>query len=144
MNLDLYFETDPWSHAIEMVHSGELGRIATFGVQAACVPGALEETLEQWLNRLNELFGQPKTCDKLAGERAASLLLRYDGHVIGRVFIDQSADEPFSNFELAGTDALLIWKPDVCAFSTVSTPGKQRSLYQHPYPVSLSKEVHHD
>ena len=141
MNLDLYFETDPWSHAVEMSQKGKLGQIAAFGVQVACAPGALEETLEQWQNRLKELFGQPKTCDKIAGGRAVSLLLRYDGPVIGRVFIDQNADEPFSNFEIVGADALLIWKPNVCALSTVTTPGKQFTLYQHPYPVSLAKEV---
>lgn len=141
MDFSLYFENDPWSHAVEMIDNGELGQIVTFGVQAACVPGALEETLKQWLNRLNELFGQPKSCDKLASELAVSLLLRYDGPVIGRVFIDQNADEPFSNFELVGDKALVIWKPDVCALSTVITSGKQHTMYQHPYAPSLLKEV---
>ena len=141
MNLDLYFETDPWSHAVEIVQKGGLGKIAAFGIQAACTPGAFEETFEQWQNRLKELFGEPEVCNKIAAERAISMLLRYDGPVIGRVFIDQSADEPFYNFEIVGTDALLIWKPDVCALSTVTTPGKQFTLYQHPYPTSLSKEV---
>ena len=123
-----------------MINNGELGQIAAFGVQAACASDALEEKLEQWLNRLNRLFGQPQTCDKLAGERAVSLLLRYDGPVIGRVFIDRNADAPFSNFEIVGGKALLIWKPEVCALSKVTTPDKTVTLYQHPYPVALAME----
>ena len=87
------------------------------------------------------MFGEPASCDKLVCDNAVSLLLRYTGPVVGRVFIDKNADEPFSNFELAGTDALLIWKPDVCALSTVTVSGKQHSLFQHSYPAALGQEV---
>lgn len=140
MDWKLYFETEPWSYAVGMINNGDLGSVSTFGIQAACAADALDQTLEQWQTRLNQLFGQPVVCDKLAGEHAVSLLLRYDGPVVGRVFIDRNADAPFCNFEIVGAKALLLWKPEVCALSKVTTPDKTVMLYQHPCLESLAKE----
>ena len=139
MNADSYFETDPWLYAAEAVQKDSLGRIVAFAVQSSCRSGEMEHALREWRLRIEELFGPHKTCDKLQSEHAISLLLRYDGPVIGRVFIDQSSDDPFCNFEIVGTDALLIWKPDVCALSTLRTANRQQTVYQHAYPTVLGK-----
>ena len=141
MNAESYFECEPWQYVTDMVHKGELGRVAAFAVQVSCNTGEMRTELQQWQERIHELFGSAAICDKLESEQAVSLLLRYNDSMIGRVFIDQSSDDPFCNVEIVGTDSLLIWKPTACALSSLRTTDKQHAMYQHPYATDLVRKV---
>ena len=74
MNIDSYFETDPWLYAAEAVQKGDIGRVVAFAVQSGCRTGEMEDTLREWRSRIEKLFGPHETCDKLQSEQAVSLL----------------------------------------------------------------------
>ena len=139
MNPDSYFENDPWSYAVENICSTSLGRIVTIAVQVTCVGDNLSDMVREWRSRLDKLLGQPAVCDILCGKSAVSILLQYKGSVIVRIFIDKSIGAPVCNFEIVGTKALLVWKPDIHALSNILTLDKQKTLYEHPYANALGK-----
>jgi hypothetical protein len=141
MNADSYFENDPWSYTVEKLQEGLLGQAAGICIQATCRPGKFQETLQLWQTRLTTLFGRPENSHRLDTEGVTSLLLRFPGPVIARIFLDEGTSEEVSNFEVAGTCALLVWKPSACVLSTVRTKDKTTILYEHPYGTTLAKEV---
>jgi|WetSurMetagenome_2_1015567.scaffolds.fasta_scaffold989298_2 hypothetical protein len=141
MNADSYFENDPWSYTVEKLREGLLGQAAGVCIQATCRPGKIQETLRLWQTRLTALFGPPENSHQLQVEGVISILLRFPGPVIARIFLDEGTSQEVSNFEIAGTRALLVWKPSGCALSTMQTKDKTTTLYEHPFPTALGREV---
>ncbi len=141
MNANSYFENDPWSYSVEKLREGLLGRAAGVCIQATCRQGKLQETLQFWQTRLTSLFGRPENSHQIQAEGVTSIVLRFPGPVLARIFLDEGISEEVSNFEIAGTRALLVWKPSVCALSTLKTESKTTTLYEHPYATALAKEV---
>jgi hypothetical protein len=141
MNSQSYFEIDPWTYAVSKIRDGLVGIVKAAAVQVVCPPGSLESTTAEWQVKLNDLLGQPAHHDEFRNSKAISTILQYDGHAIVRLFVDEGIGEPVSNFEIVGTDGLLVWKPDVCALSVVRTSTGQKASYEHPYADLLEKEV---
>ena len=69
------------------------------------------------------------------------MVLRYDGPVIARVFVDRAAGEPFTNFEIAGTEGLLVFRPSSAVLSDVRTETGRSCTYEHPVAASLTREA---
>lgn len=140
MDKNAYFETDPWSNAVETVEKGLLGNIVAVSIKVVCESGKISGAVNDWQSKLDTLLGQPANRDVLQNQNAVSILLKYQNGVIARVFIDDSYGETTTDFEIVGTGSLLIWKPDVHALSILSSSNGQEAIYEHPFPDSLKKE----
>lgn len=141
MNPNSYFEDDPWTHIVAEVRGGSVGRVVAVEVQAICMPDQLDQTLQGWRSHLELLLGPPVDSELLRNEQARSLLLRYEGPVLGRVFIDGCGGPSLSNVEIVGTDGLLVWKPDVRPLAfIISSAGAELSA-EHAYAVALQEDT---
>jgi hypothetical protein len=141
MNASAYFETDPWTETVQIVRRGSLGPLAAIAVQVTCPPGALDTVVEAWERRWESLLGAPIGMDKQHAEGVVSLLARYSGNIIVRLFADEGTDGPVSNFEIVGTEGLLIWKPDVHPLARLRLSGRDEIAFAHPYAASLAQEA---
>ena len=141
MNPEAFIENEPWSYAVQRVKDGGLGRVAALSVQAIEKKKTPAEQLDQWRTRLDELFGPACDCDIQRTGSAWSAILRYDGPVLVRLFLEQSAGGNVLNFEIVGSKSLLIWKEDVHPLSNIQTSDGVELLYEHPYPVALGQEA---
>jgi hypothetical protein len=141
MDASAYFETDPWTEIEKTVRSGALGHIAAIAVQVTCPPGTLDTVVQEWQQRLDTLLGAPTATDVRHVEGASSLLARYRGNIIVRLFADEGADGPVSSFEIVGTEGLLIWKPDVHPLARLRLAGRDEIAFAHPYAASLAQEA---
>ena len=107
MDPDSCFESAPWEFAAGRIRDGQLGRVVAASVQETCTTGELAAAAGQWEDRFRLLFGEPVSCDRLESENAMSVLLRYEGARIVRLFFDREAREHVCNFEIVGTAGLL-------------------------------------
>ena len=139
MNANSYFEDDPWVRLAGEVHGGSVGRVVAVAVQAICMPDRLDHTLQAWRARLESLLGPPADSDLLRNGEALSLLLRYEGAVIGRIFVDGGAGSPLSNVEIVGTEGLLIWKPDVHPLAFITSGAGVELSVEHAYAAALQE-----
>ena len=139
MNPKSLFADDPWFHALQEVKDGEIGSVKAVSVLAHCAPGQLAQSAGEWQSRLDAAFGQPVNRDVLRHGHALSELVRYEGPIIGRLFIDEATIEPNSNFELVGTDGLLLWKPDVHPLSILVVHNRIEIHSGDVYPVRLEE-----
>jgi hypothetical protein len=139
VNPNSYFENDPWSQMIEGVSSGSVGRVVALAVQAICAPGQMDRTFQDWQTRLAALLGPPLNSDLLRNGPALSVLQRYDGPVIVRLFIDEGPAAPMSNIEIVGSEGLLVWKPDVHPLSVVTSSTGTELMAEHAYAVELKE-----
>ena len=139
MKAELFFQTDPWAEAKRLADAGEFGRIASIGISEICADADLETAKQRWLDRLQELLGKPVSSDTVSCPQALSVLLRYDGPAVVRIFLDRSEGGPVSTFEIVGTDSLVVYKPDLGALSIINTDGATTRVLQHEYSDSLSR-----
>jgi hypothetical protein len=139
VNPDSYFENDPWAHLLKEVKRDAVGKVVAVNIQAGCLAGNLDRTVQEWQTRLDSLLGQPERHDVLRNGPAVSLLLRYSGPVIGRVFVDERADSPFANVEIVGAEGLLVWKPDVHALSVITSAKGIELAVEQAYAVELTE-----
>lgn len=139
MNSNSYFEDDPWSRLVGEVRGGSVGRVVAVAVQAIGMPDQLDQTLQAWRARLESLLGPPADSDLLRNEQALSLLLRYEGPVIGRIFVDGSTGSPLSNVEIVGTEGLLVWKPDVHPLAFITSGAGVELSVEHAYAAALQE-----
>jgi hypothetical protein len=126
MSLDAFFGNDPWSNAVELVRKGTIGSTRAAAVQAVCPKGAAEKAAQEWRSKMDAVFGTPVESDTITGGSAVSVLLKYDGPVIVRLFVDEGPGQPVANFELVGTGGLLVWKPERYPLSVFYTHGGAR------------------
>ncbi len=139
MNSNSYFEDDPWTHIVAEVRGGSVGRVVAVAVQAICMPDQLDQTLQAWRSRLEPLLGPPGDSDLLRNEQARSLLLHYEGPVIGRIFVDCCFGPPLSNVEIVGTEGLLVWKPDVHPLAFITSGAGVELSVEHAYVTALQE-----
>jgi len=141
VNPNSCFEDDPWTRLVAEVRGGSVGRVVAVAVQAICLPDQLDQTLQAWQSRLEPLLGPPLDSDLLRNEQARSLLLRYEGPVLGRVFIDGCGGPSLSNVEIVGADGLMVWKPDVHPLAFVTSRAGAELSYEHAYAVALQEDT---
>ncbi len=139
MKRDSHFGNEPWARMVEEVRGGAIGRVAAVAVQAVCLPGQIAQVLGEWRSRLDALLGPPIRSDLVRNGLALSLLLRYEGPVIGRIFVDESAGAPAANVEIVGEEGLLVWKPDVRALSIITSAGGTEVSAGHAYATGLAE-----
>lgn len=139
MNPNSYFENDPWSQMIQDVRSGSVGKVVALAVQAICAPGHADRASQEWQARLTALLGPPQDNDLLRNGPALSVLQRYKGPVIVRLFIDEGPGGPLSNIEIVGSEGLLVWKPDVHPLSVVTSSTGVDLMAEHAYAAELKE-----
>jgi hypothetical protein len=141
MNPESCFETDPWSYAAGLVKAGSLGAIKALAVQATVEKGLRVSAIERWQACLIDLLGTPEQSDVLETESATSILLRFPGSAIVRLFFDEGPGEPVCTFELVADLGLLVWRPDIHRLSWMQTPERSEAVHEHPYATALGKVV---
>ena len=123
-----------------MVKGGELGRIVTASIQEYGVAGPLESKKQVWIERWEALLGKVEEVSENSVESAVSVLIAFENGAIVRLFIDTLDEEPVTNFEIVGTERLLIWKPDVRALSVTRTERTCDHSYAHLFAADLRTE----
>ena len=141
MNPTFYIATDPWSEAVALAKKGELGRIVAGSVQEYCISEPVADRKASWIERWEEVLGSHRFIHALEVGDAASVLLTFTDDAIVRIFIDSTPGDPVVNFEMVGTERLLIWKPDVRALSITQSASECHHTYSHDYAVDLERRV---
>ena len=138
MNAAAYFETDPWEQLMSLSGKGRLGRVVCIAVQMVCSPGAIVEAEELWRERVGGILGKLLRSDAIRTKTATSLIARYHGNALFRLFIDEGKGVRVTDFEVVGTEALLVWKPDVRTLSRISTENGDIHVFDHASADSMS------
>ena len=140
MDPNSYFETDPWTFAVERIGEKDLGELRAISIQVEGAGDSLAQVAGQWLSRLESLCPSPIRQDVQQNDRTMSILLEYSGPLLARIFIDAGPGPSVTSFECVGTRGLMIWKPDVHRLSVLYTDGKSRITVEHPYAASLQRK----
>ena len=111
MNGKRYFEQNPWMRACSCIESQELGGILQISVHSVCNGGGIHERLHEWEKRVEQLVGKKIRGDTLSAGIALSFVGVFGDNVIVRIFVDESAEGYFENFEIVTAKSLIIWKP---------------------------------
>ena len=140
MNPESFFETTPWQYAHDRITNGDLGSIIAVGVQEILPVNSIDTRIEFWKAQFCSLFDGEEAVHKLENRQTISMLMRYPGPVLIRLFLEQQDHQPVSNFEVVGTKALLVWKQDGFNLATVNTAGETEISFGHPYAVTLGQQ----
>lgn len=134
----VYFESDPWDKAIELVSAENLGEIVEIQVQAVCRPGSLETVVSRWTSRIETVVGPLASRDVLHKPGVYSAIGK-TARAIVRIFIDESGDAETDNFELALTEGLLIWNHAVHPLSLIYEGGQAGVILSDAGPAALGE-----
>lgn len=111
MKAEWYFECAPWDKVCAEIRATE-GVEAIECVSVQCVDTAqAQQRAQAWEQRLQQLLGSPVQRSVLTADKAVSVLVRYPGNVIARIFADAQSTEAYDNFEVTTRKALYVWKP---------------------------------
>ena len=141
MNPEFYFECHPHQWLRDNIRRQTVGPTTAVAIQQTCPPDApLDQTCRTWRAWLEDLFGPPETTEQTDCDLSTSLLLRYPGPIIVRIFLDRAPGPELCNLEIVGRDGLIVWKPGSTPLSVIHHNGAAEVCCQHPYADSLTKE----
>ena len=141
MNPESYFECHPHQWLSENIRSQTVGPTVAVTIQQAGPPELpLEQTCRAWRAWLEDLFGPPEAGEETASDLSISLLARYPGPVIVRVFLDRAPGGELCNLEIVGRDGLLVWKPGSTPIAVIHHDHAAELCCQHPYADALRKD----
>ena len=138
MNGACYFETTPWARICEEIRTQEgLSQIVSVSIQTACADPDLEAALSLWKSRLEEILGPAQRTDILQSQHAVSVLQRYSGNAIVRIFLDGPTSDCCENFEIVTRQALYIWKPNSRPQAHIERHGQLSCICSQAYSCDL-------
>ena len=132
-----YFEILPWDYIVSEIHTRKLGKIAAINVFGPCFPESLPKSGEEWKEKIVRELGEPKSWDVLLNGKALTAIGKFAKDEIVRLFFYEADGDAIVSFEIVTTNSLIVWRPDMHAFSVVDTPMGSYSDHTHPLPVEL-------
>ena len=142
MNSALYFENNPWEHALQLISDESLGEIVQVSLQVVSEKRKLKDSYVGWKLKLGKMLG---TCIKenlIECENAFSFIGRYENDAIVRIFIDQASFDIVENFEIVTKESLIIWKPNVHPQGRTLIGDSGFYHCTQPYSIELEVKQH--